>query len=227
MVGTEKWSPSMSDFLRELEEDIREEKIFILWRKYGNYIIGVALAIVIGTTGYTLWKHWKKQAQLQGHLSFSQAVNLAKQGKKDEAVKAFQVISKEGGGYGKLAQLYEASLLSNPAALYDQVAKENRSDPALGNLPKVLMAFHDVSSAEALKSIEPLSGPNNAWAPLSLEILAFADLKQGEPMKAAEKYIRILKERYANANEKTRASLMLSQIDIPASLLGEEPKKED
>ena len=63
----------MSDFLRELEEDIKEEKIVNLWRKYGNLVIGIALAIVIGTVGYTLWTYFKHKSQLRSHVSFSQA----------------------------------------------------------------------------------------------------------------------------------------------------------
>ncbi len=216
----------MSDFFRELEEDIREERIIILWHKYGNYLIGLALAIVLVTAGYSFWKYWKTQHQLKGHISFSQAVNLMKQGKKNEALSAFQAIAKDGGGYGKLAQLYEASLLPNPEEVYTKIAQENASDPALGNLPTVLMGERMLSSQKVLNSLESLAAPNNAWAALSLELLGLADLKRGDDVKAAEKYVRILKERYITSSEKMRAGLMLSQLDIPPSLLTEELEKE-
>ena len=39
----------MSDFLREIEEDIQEERLYTLSRKYSNYVIGFALVIVLGT----------------------------------------------------------------------------------------------------------------------------------------------------------------------------------
>ena len=58
----------MSDFLRELEEDIKEERIVNLWRKYGNLVIGIALAIVIGTVSYTLWMYFKHKSQLRSHV---------------------------------------------------------------------------------------------------------------------------------------------------------------
>ncbi|HUX80074.1 MAG TPA: tetratricopeptide repeat protein [Alphaproteobacteria bacterium] len=216
----------MSDFFKELEDDIREERVYILWRKYGNYVIGLALAIVIATAGYTLWNYLKHQSQLKAHVSFSGAVELLKQGKKEDALKAFQTLAQAGGGYGKLAQLYEAALLPNPEDLYMKISQKNASDPALGNLPKILMASRFPSNAEALASLQSLTSPNNAWAPLALELLAFNNLKNGDEAKAAESFIKILKEPYTTSNEQLRASLMLSQIDIPPSLLEKEEKGE-
>lgn len=217
----------MSDFLRELEEDIHEEKIWNIWRKYGNYIIGLALAIVIGTVGYTLWQHFKHKKQLQSHVSFSSAVSLMKQGKKEEALHAFEAIAVEGGGYGKLASLYEAALLPNPEDVYKKISQKNASDPALSNLPKVLMAARALDNPAELEPLETLTSPNNAWAPLSLELLALVDLKKGDDIQAAKQYVRILKEPYATSTEQLRATLMLSQIDAPAFLLEQEMQKED
>jgi hypothetical protein len=216
----------MTDFFSELEEDIREERILNLWRKYGNYLIGLAIAIVIATAGYTLWKYFIHKSHLQAQVSFSKAVDLMKQGKKEEALQAFQSLAKKGGGYGKMAQLYEAALLPNPEELYMKISHKNAADPALGNLPIILMASRDTHNPEVLASLESLSSPNNAWAPLSLELLAFNDLKKGDQVKAAQKYIKILKEPYTTSNEQFRASLMLSQIDVPSYLLEEEVKKE-
>lgn len=215
----------MSDIFTELEEDIREERIAVLWRKYGNYIIMLAIIIVMGTAGFTLWKYLKHRNQVKAHHSFSQATRLMKQGKKEEAIKAFQEIAQDGGGYGKLAQLYEASLLSTPTDLYTKISQENASDPALSNLAKVLRASHALDNPEVLTPIEALTAPNNAWAPLSLELLALANLKKGDETKAAEQYIQLLKESSRTQDEQVRASMMLSQMDIPAYLLRDETKR--
>jgi len=209
----------MSDFFKELEDDIREERIFILWRKYGNYVIGLALAITISTAGVVLWKYLKHRSQIQAHISFSRAVDLMKQGKKEEALKAFQDLENDGGGYRKLAQLYQAALLKNPEEMYTKISQENKTDPALGKLPILLMAARSLNNAEALAALEPLTAPKNAWAPLSLELLALVDLKKGDDMMAAKRYIQILKEPHATSDEQMRAGMMVSQLDLPASFL--------
>jgi hypothetical protein len=193
-----------------------------LWRKYGNYVIGLALIIVIGTSAYVLWQHVQHKNKISRHVSFSQALELVNTGKKEEALKAFHNLAKEGGGYGKLAQLYEASLLSNPEALYTKISKENTADPALSKLPKILMAARSLDKPEILAALEPLTAPNNAWAPLALELLALRDLKRGDQVSAAKKYIKMLKEPSLTPDEKLRAGLMLSQLDVPPSLWEEE-----
>jgi hypothetical protein len=215
----------MSDFFRELEEEIHEERIVHLWRKYGNLIITLAVCIVVATAGYSIWKYMAHQNKLKKHISFSQAVNLYDQGKQQEALAAFQAIVKDGGGYGKLAQLYEASLTQQPEALYTQIATENASDPGLGNLPKILKASRDLTSAAEMTAIQPLSAPRNAWAPLALELLAFSDLRKGEEIKAAEQFIRILKESSNTIGERVRAEMMLSQMNVPAYLFEDEKKE--
>lgn len=217
----------MSDFLRELEEDIREERMLNLWHKYGNYLIGLAIIIVIGTCSYVVWQHMKTNAQIRNHVSFSQAVDLLKQGKKEDALKVFHDLAEEGGGYGKLAQLYEASLLANPEALYAKISKENAADPALSKLPKILNASRALDKSESLASLEPLTAPKNAWAPLSLELLALENVKKGNTVEAAKLYMRILKEASVTPDEKLRASLMLSQLDVPSSLWEEAQTQED
>lgn len=217
----------MTDFIRELEDDIQQEKIALLWKKYGNYVIGIALAIVLGTAGYSIWTYLEREARLTHHVSLSEAVKLMKQGKKEEALQAFQTLAKDGGGYGKLAQLYEASLTNSPETLYTEIAKENVTDPALSTLPKILDAARNVNDPKLLEKISPLTTPGNAWAPLALELMALADLKKGDQVAAAQKYIRILEEPSATGDEQIRAQMMLSQLHVPASLVVEDEKKEE
>ena len=216
----------MTDFFKELEDDIREERIISLWHKYGKFVIGLAVILVVGTSAYVFWQHIKNKAQIRRHVSFSQSLDLLNQGKKEDALKAFHDLAAEGGGYGKLAQLYEASLLPHPEALYTKISQENPADPALSKLPKILLAARALDNPEVLASLEPLTAPNNAWAPLSLELLALGNLKRGDPVKAAKLYIKMLQETSLTPDEKLRAGMMLSQLDVPSSLWEEESHQE-
>ena|SRR3990167_10572334 len=210
---------NMSDFLTELEEDIREEQLFTLWRKYGNIIICAALFIVLTTAGYTFWSYFKKRTVLNHYTSFSQAITLLKNGKREAALKQFQDLSKHNDGYGKLAQLYEATLVSDPDVTYERLAQTNTTDPGLGNLSKIFMASHSLDNPKVLPILNSLSAPYNAWAPLSLELLGLAALEKGESSKAAEYYMRALKESFLTPEEQKRLSLMLAQFDTPTSAL--------
>ena len=209
----------MSDFLTELEEDIREEQLFTLWKKYGNIIICVALFIILTTAGYAFWSYLKKQTQLVHYTTFSQAITLLKEGKAEEALKQFQDLGKNNDGYGKLAQLYEATLVSDPDAVYEKLAKKETSDPALGKLSQILMVSRSFNTPNAFSILSSLSAPHNAWAPLSLELLGLVALEKGDSVKAADYYVSALKESLLTPEEQKRLRLMLAQLDIPDSVL--------
>ena len=44
----------MSDVLRQIDEDLRSEKLSKLWNKYGLYLVSVIIVIVISVIGYQL-----------------------------------------------------------------------------------------------------------------------------------------------------------------------------
>ena len=44
----------MSDVLRQIDEDLRREKLSKLWNKYGLYLVSVIIVIVISVIGYQL-----------------------------------------------------------------------------------------------------------------------------------------------------------------------------
>ena len=49
----------MSDdsFIREVDEELRSDRFQDFWKAYGKVLIGVALAIVIGTAAYRYWEY--------------------------------------------------------------------------------------------------------------------------------------------------------------------------
>ncbi|NJL09061.1 MAG: tetratricopeptide repeat protein, partial [Methylacidiphilales bacterium] len=57
----------MSDIFREVEEEVRREKLRALWDKYGGLVLALAVAIVIGVAGWRGWEWWQhRQAEAAG-----------------------------------------------------------------------------------------------------------------------------------------------------------------
>ena len=42
----------MSDILRQVDEDLRKDRLLGLWKKYGNYIIGIIVILILSVIGY-------------------------------------------------------------------------------------------------------------------------------------------------------------------------------
>lgn len=204
----------MSDFLTELEEDIREEKLLALWKKYGHFVIGVAVSIIVATAGYTLWTYFEKKTQLQHYTSFAEGVRLFQQGDNDKARDVFKALATEKDGYGKLAQLYEAVLETDSVPLYKKLTDETPVNPAISQLSKFLMATSSKDSSP-FAVFESLTTPKNPWASLALEFLGFSELQRGDAAKAVDYYTKALHEHYVTPSEKGRISMMIAQLKIP------------
>ena len=71
----------MTDIFKEVDEDLRREQFRKLWDRFGPYVIGLAILIVVATAGIRGWDYWQeKQAQATGDR-FLAALDLANQGK--------------------------------------------------------------------------------------------------------------------------------------------------
>src|SRR6476620_8362432 len=89
---------TMSDIFREVDEDIRREQYKKLWDRFGIYVIGLAVLIVVLTAGYRGWVYWQdRQAQAAGDR-FLAALQLATDGKHTEAEAALATIAADGTG---------------------------------------------------------------------------------------------------------------------------------
>ena len=100
----------MADIFREVDEDVRRDKAAEFWNKYQNWIIALALAIVLATGGYRYWDYQRRIAAEEAGAKFEAALQLSQQGKKDEAEAAFGALARgNASGYAVLARLRAAA----------------------------------------------------------------------------------------------------------------------
>src|SRR5262245_4421516 len=118
-------------FLREVEEELRRERLEKIWKQYGTYILAGAALIVFGVLGYKLVENWRLTAAQTAGARYEGAVELVATGKDGSAEKEFETIAAEGtGGYPSLARLQLAGTLlkqgkkAEAVAAYDALAKE-------------------------------------------------------------------------------------------------------
>ena len=73
----------MSDdsFIREVNEELRQDQAKALWDSYGAFVIGTAVAVVLVTAGWVAWDYWTSSRANKSGDDFSLALRLANQGK--------------------------------------------------------------------------------------------------------------------------------------------------
>ena len=97
----------MSDdsLFREIDEEVRRDKIVSIWTRFGNLILAVCFLVIAGVGGYKAWQYWDAKQAEEAGMRWYGAVRLAEQGKDAEADKAFNDMLANMCHGGKIAML--------------------------------------------------------------------------------------------------------------------------
>ncbi|MGB5799277.1 MAG: tetratricopeptide repeat protein, partial [Mesorhizobium sp.] len=99
------------NFIREVNEEFRKERIKALWDRYGAVVVAAIVLILVGTAGYVGYRYWDETRANASGDAYSQALALADSGKTDEAIAAFSQLEKDGyGAYPLLARMRAATV---------------------------------------------------------------------------------------------------------------------
>ena len=108
------------DFIKEVDEDIKEEKRIKLWKKLLPYVLGFSLTVIFLTSGFVFWENYTKNSNQRLGDDFTAAVDLANQNDIDAALLALDRIVDEGSdGYATIAKMKKASLLIDRGSFDD------------------------------------------------------------------------------------------------------------
>jgi hypothetical protein len=211
----------MSDIFREVEEDVRREQAKALWDRYGIYVIGVAVLIVLATAGWRGWEWYSARQAANAGSEYYAAMQLARDGKIDEAETAFDEIAAKGGGVGTLARLRaaatkaEAGDKQGAVAEYDAVASGIGVQTDLRNVARVraaylLLGMNDRAGVE--QRVGELATEGSKWRASAREILGLAAYQAGDYDTAAARFEEVLGDPESPSDMRSRAQLMMSLL---------------
>lgn len=214
----------MSDdsFIREVDEQLRQDRAKEFWKRYGLWIIAAAVAIVAGTAGVRGYQYWvDSQANASGD-AFLQAMTLANEGKSDEALTALADLEKDGyGSYPVLARMRAATVLAEKgdfaAAVegFDAVATDGAIADAVRDMARLRAAFLLVdhgSHDDVADRVETLTSDANPLRHSAREALGLAGWKAGDATNALKLFEQISADDTAPRNARQRAELMAELI---------------
>lgn len=212
----------MADIFREIDEELRQEKAEKLWRQYGKYAIGGAVAVVLAIAGYTGWQEYRTDRQLEAGAKFAAAKALAQEGKTGDAEALFAALGAESGtAYGVLARFHAAALRASSGdragavLAFRALAGDDSIDRPMRDLATLLAAQNALDAPGAdgrsiAADIEPLAQPGGAWRHLALEMLGLIARSAGDPDRAKTYFQRIVDDAEAPPNVRLRASHLLN-----------------
>ena len=213
----------MTDIFREVDEDLRREHLKKLWDRYGSYVIGLAILIVVATAGYRFWQYWQEsQAQASGDR-FVAALKLADQGEHGQAVTALADLTRSGSGdYPVLAgfriagEKAAANDSKGAVAEYDAIAARPGTPVLVRDLARLraaLLLSESASVAELTTRIGDLAATGNGWRHSAREILGLAAFRENDLATARKYFGDIAADKETPGDLRQRAQLILAVID--------------
>ncbi|MDX1541353.1 MAG: hypothetical protein R3349_08100, partial [Geminicoccaceae bacterium] len=67
------------EFIREVDEAVRQDRWMTLWKTYGTYVVGGVVAVVLGTTAGVGWREWQERSRLAEAERYAAASRLLEQ----------------------------------------------------------------------------------------------------------------------------------------------------
>jgi hypothetical protein len=210
----------MSDIFREVDEDIRQEKYRRLWDRFGPWVLGAAILIVVGTGGYRGWLYWQDQQSASAGDTFFEAVKLSEAGNYEEAAVLYGELENALGGYPALAKLRQATDLANSGkrdealAEFDALAKDGGLMEGLRNVAALRAAYLAVDTqdyAAVADRVEKLTGETGPFRAAARELLALSAWKNGD-IETARQWISALEDDPETPADVSRRVSILSDV---------------
>jgi hypothetical protein len=212
----------MSDIFREIDEELRRDNLGKLWARYGAYVIGLAVVIVVATAAVVGWREYQAGVQRAESVRYAAALDLVSKNQLSQAADSFSLLAREaGGGQAVLARFQEAALRAKAgdeaAAIgaYKALAQDGSVDVVYRDLATLLAALHELGSADpksVIAEVAPLSTEGNPWRPSALEITALANLRAGDRAKARDIYKGLADDLTAPQGLRARAAEMIAAL---------------
>lgn len=182
------------EFIREVDEDLKQEKNEQLWKKLLPYIISITVGIIIFTSGYVFWDNYSNNVKQQLGDDFTAAVELASEEDLDAALLALdRIVDKGSDGYVTLSKMKKASLLIESGNLEDGLdiyldLEQNAVDQSFRDISTILFVLNSIDTKNSdllLQKLIPLE-KSKIWKSSALELMAFIYLKKSDNVKAIE-----------------------------------------
>lgn len=210
----------MSDaFIREVDEDIRQKQLSGLWKKYGKFLIGIAIGIIVIVGGRALYTNMNESKYLNEAQAYSDALK-SDIGTISTALDT--LLESEVEGYQIIATFKKAELAINDgdnvaaAAIFDHFI-------ANANVPQIYKDMAAIQASLLMLDSETtdqtrsrlsliLNGANN-FQYLGQELIALSELKSGNIDEAKTRFSALTENLEAPDTVKNRVAQYLSVIE--------------
>ena len=209
--------------LREVVEDVQNERLQQLWSKYGLFIIlGVAL-ILTATISFESFRNWQTKKHQELSNTYSIALSLQGQGRFDESLDIYKTLAEKSSAmYSDLSKMQIANIYMEQGRENDAVdvlqhmVESAKTQPQLKVVAALKLASYKLDHKAPAQEIKDLLLPlieNGDEVDAAHELLAMLNIREKDMASAKEEYAKIASSDTASDELKARAHDMINILD--------------
>ncbi|MDB5535954.1 MAG: tetratricopeptide repeat protein [Devosia sp.] len=212
---------SQDNIFREVDEELRSDRMRNFWRRFAPYIIGAAVLVVVGVAaneGWT-WYHANNAAKSSDELYA--AFDLADGGDIAAAQTQLDTLIADGSGsYPMLAQFKQAGLLAKDGKVTEAVAAYDALAVSLSNqrlreLALVLGGTLMVDAgtlADVQQRVETIATEGNPLRNAAREAMGLAQYKAGKFTDAQASFQAVIDDPMSQSTVRNRMSYYIAAL---------------
>jgi hypothetical protein len=210
-------------FAREVDEELRVDRLTAWWRRWRWALIGGAVALVLGTAAAVGWDAWRERVRIADARAFEQAIRQHDQAAPTADALA-QMAANAATGYAAVARLTAAQLYASadqPERAQEMLAAvaADSDVPAryrdLARLLDIAASFDEMSPAAVIAELEPLTAAGAPWRHSARELVAAAQLEAGDRAAARTTLDEIVADAETPQALRGRARELLAALGGP------------
>lgn len=212
---------SQDNIFREVDDELRSDRMRNLWRRFGPYVIGAAIAVVLLVAVNEGWSWWQKSNAARASDEFYAALDLKDGGDLAGAQAALEkIIASGNGGYAQIARFSEAGLLikqgktAEAVAVYDALGA-TEGNARLRELALILAANTLVDGGDVAavqQRVGALATTDNPMRNAAREAVGLTQYKAGQLEEARLNFEAVLVDPLASTDMRRRMQVYLGQL---------------
>lgn len=208
-------------FVLEVDESLRQDRMLTLAKRYGPWLIGAFVVLLIGISAWMGWREYNLNQSRAHSEEYLAAQQMAAQGNLDEAKAEFERLTGEGPRvYRVMARLEHAAVLEAQGDLEAALAEFDRAadeanDPIMRDTARLRAAYlvAETQDFAALQArVTPLIESDSRLSYLARELLGIEAWEAGNLELARETLQNLTLAFDAPEAVQQRAQIALSVI---------------
>lgn len=214
-------------FIREVDENLRRSQAEDFFRRYGGWVIGAVLLLVVAAGAFLFWRNQQAETAAGQSEKLAAVIGDIGTGNTRTVDQRLAEIQNQGSDeFAGLARMTGAAFAlqksdrAKAIAEYRAVAADTSQpqgvrDAAL--LRGTALEFDSLKPEEVIRRLEPLAKPESAWFGSAAELTAMAMLKQNRRAEAGRLFAAIAARNDVPGSLRGRAVQIAGTLGVDAS----------